>query len=1183
MAVVSAVEVEFSANTAKLEAAIKKVQSGLNSIDTKKMESAGRKMTVGLTAPMTAVGIGAVKMASDFDASMAKIQSLVGQSADQVEGYKKTVMELSGETARAPKELADALFFITSAGLEGEEALDALEMSAKAAASGLGETEVVANAVTNAMNGYGSEAINAAQATDILAKTVEQGKASAADLAPTFGRLVPMAAELGVEFDELGGGMAFLTRATGDASIAATGMQGILKTIIKPSQEAKDALEQIGWSADSLKQAAEEDLHGALMTLRGDLEANGLEMSNVFVDAEALKGALQLTGNQAEIAAGVFEEVANAAGKTDEAFKVTTETSAFKMQQAMNQTRVALIELGGVLMGAAVPAIEALGGALKKASEFFQGLPGPLQTTVVVIGGLVAAAGPLLIITAKLVTAYQTLTASIGAKRAAMAADTAATGASTAAHGGLLASVRGLAAAHPAATVAVGAAAVAAVGLGLAMRDAAKDAAEEKKRMEQLRQEWIDDDKAAATLVTKLREMAEELGTVGDEMEETGDSAEKLESGLLANELANRNVVAAMEEAGITMEDLNSAVETGSDEWNKFSDGINWATSTMFESEASGKAAADTIRNELGDSLSDVTETMLKAVENGSLTVGQFAAIAQAADETADANDNLNKTLEKEAENFLTSGEAMAAFGDQVGASYIEALIAAGEAGEGWQEQLDALNAQLELQAGRARQAEALNRAYGLTTDDAAESTEGTADAMDGGAEAADGLAGSIKGLTDETRGYSEILADLTDAHMSQFEAQIALDEGAVKVGEAFRAAEEATLNLTNADENLRTTQADVDAAMRDAMTAANDQAKAVLDLERATAAANDETLTATQENNILADALEGMAQYMTGPAKQAILDHAADLRDIPEDARTDVGLTGVEAAEQAVAGHNRNLDSIARNITTYLHVAPGQSMVTASGQGFATGGRVARPTFSMIGEGGFPEYVIPTDPKYQKRAVGLMAAAAHEMGLLNQFAAGGRNPTPGVGNPTPGSKTSPMGALQFLKDADPAQYEALKKMVAHPLLGSQDLDAQRQQQMVRSGVQGIMAAHKEYQLTAPTTAAEALARDDVVAYQRLAWGLNEDLSGPVYGSTEAEKAAARAKAAAMGIDFEAPDDARFAAGDLAYQMARSSTTRQGGSTTIVNNYTLNAVYEEGSDIETEFARMQLHNPGIHH
>ena len=89
---------------------------------------------------------------------------------------KDSVLDLAGETARAPGELADAMFFIQSAGLRGAAAMETLEASAKAAAVGLGDTSTIADLATSALNAYGAENLSATAATDVLAAAVREGE-----------------------------------------------------------------------------------------------------------------------------------------------------------------------------------------------------------------------------------------------------------------------------------------------------------------------------------------------------------------------------------------------------------------------------------------------------------------------------------------------------------------------------------------------------------------------------------------------------------------------------------------------------------------------------------------------------------------------------------------------------------------------------------------------------------------------------------------------------------------------------------------------------------------------------------------------------------------------------------------------------------------------------------------------
>jgi len=112
----------------KLGADVKKFGEG--------MGQAGKSLTASVTLPIVGIGAAATAMAVEFESSMSKIVGLVGIAQGEVDGMKKAVIGLAGETAKSPKELADALFVVTSAGLRGADAMNALEFAAKAGAAG---------------------------------------------------------------------------------------------------------------------------------------------------------------------------------------------------------------------------------------------------------------------------------------------------------------------------------------------------------------------------------------------------------------------------------------------------------------------------------------------------------------------------------------------------------------------------------------------------------------------------------------------------------------------------------------------------------------------------------------------------------------------------------------------------------------------------------------------------------------------------------------------------------------------------------------------------------------------------------------------------------------------------------------------------------------------------------------
>jgi TP901 family phage tail tape measure protein len=368
------------------------------------MQSVGGTLTRYVSLPLLAAGVAAGKMSVDFNRIFSQMEGLAGVAADEVDGLKKAVHGLAGETGRGPQELAEGLYFVRSAGIAGKAAIEALEVSARGAAAGLGTTAAIADAVTSALGAYGQANITAAQAGDVLAATAREGKAEAAALAPQFGRLLPISSELGVRFDEVGAALAFLSRSGGGAELAATNLQNVLSKLLNPSEEGKKALEDMGMSVQNLRASIKEKgLLSTLLMLRKSLEANGMEFGDFSRDAQFTVGALALTRNGGEEARKVFDSLADSTGSLGEAFDAASKEDGFKMQQSMAQIQSAAIQLGDII----VPVAASIAGALAGVASAFAALPDPAQKALLVIGGIALVAGPLLSIGGKIVANWQ--------------------------------------------------------------------------------------------------------------------------------------------------------------------------------------------------------------------------------------------------------------------------------------------------------------------------------------------------------------------------------------------------------------------------------------------------------------------------------------------------------------------------------------------------------------------------------------------------------------------------------------------------------------------------------------------------------------------------------------------------------------------------------------------------------
>ena len=310
-------------------------------------------------AAITAVGVASVREASQFETSIAKVEGLVGVAGAELDQMADAARRFGMETGKGAQEAAEGLFVIASAGLRGTDAAEALELSLKAAAAGLGETEDIARAVSGALNAYGTEVIDAASATDVIVATARAGNFETSQFAAAIGRVLPFAKQAGSSLEDMGGAVALLTRTNGDAAQSVTQVSALFRAFVIPTEEAKKALDNVGLSAEDMRNAISSDgLPAALDMLDEKLGGNREQLGRLLGSSEAASAAFQILDADSKTIAETFGVVNDAAGMTQEAFEVVQDTTENKFAVAMATAKDALLEIGGALLDNINPRLE---------------------------------------------------------------------------------------------------------------------------------------------------------------------------------------------------------------------------------------------------------------------------------------------------------------------------------------------------------------------------------------------------------------------------------------------------------------------------------------------------------------------------------------------------------------------------------------------------------------------------------------------------------------------------------------------------------------------------------------------------------------------------------------------------------------------------------------------------------
>lgn len=313
---------------------------------------------VAVTA-LAGVGVASVREAAQFETSFAKIQGLVGLTTEEVEQLQEAARRLGPQFGKSGNEAAQALFFITSSGLRGADAVDVLEASLKGAAIGLGDISSLANAATAAVNTFGSDVLTGSQAVDAIAEAVRLGQFAPEELAGSIGRVLPIANELGISLQETLGLVAGLTRGGLNAAESVTGLRGAYQAFLKPSAEAVRVLEQYGFSVDGVRESiVQKGFLATMVDLRTAFGDNEDAVTRVFGSIEGLNSVLALTGANLGTNTDIVAQMTDQVGVLDEAMGIVSDTAQFRFDVAMATARDSLLEIGTAILTGIAPHLD---------------------------------------------------------------------------------------------------------------------------------------------------------------------------------------------------------------------------------------------------------------------------------------------------------------------------------------------------------------------------------------------------------------------------------------------------------------------------------------------------------------------------------------------------------------------------------------------------------------------------------------------------------------------------------------------------------------------------------------------------------------------------------------------------------------------------------------------------------
>lgn len=369
---------------------------------------AGRTMTTYLTLPLAIAGYASIKMATDFQASMTRIQTYAGASAKEVKTMESVLLNSAGTLPQGPIKSSEALYHLESIGIRGPRALEALRAAAIAAGAGMADLTDSTTALGGALVAGVKGATDAKTAMAGLVAIAGMGNMTMQDLADAMGTgLLVKAHNVGLSMREVGSALAVLVDRGIPARRAATYLGTTFALMSAPSKAAQNALADMGVQATDMGKMMLQPngLLNVLHLLAGGMarvgEARGAaDLMSAFGRSRQSTGIVTLieslndkTSNYAQKLAQYDKGVADNAQR----MALYQTTAQYKIHTALSQMQADFIKLGTGAMPYVADALKGVAVSVDDVVRAFNSMPAPMKEAFGIAVGALAIGGPILL------------------------------------------------------------------------------------------------------------------------------------------------------------------------------------------------------------------------------------------------------------------------------------------------------------------------------------------------------------------------------------------------------------------------------------------------------------------------------------------------------------------------------------------------------------------------------------------------------------------------------------------------------------------------------------------------------------------------------------------------------------------------------------------------------------------
>lgn len=369
-------------------------------------ETAGRALTLGVTAPLMTAAGAAIQTGMQFDASMSNVYGLMSSlnlSQAQMDALRDTAREMGATTKFSASEAADAMGYMALAGWDDAQVIAGIPGVLNLAAAANMDLAKASDIVTDTMTPFGMAAERAGEAADVFAYAQANSNTTVEALGEAMKYAAPTADAFGMTLQDTAAAMGVLANAGIKGSQGGTTLNAMLRDM---KNNAKNGAIAIGKTKVALTNA--DGSYRSYAAIIRDIDKATSSMTASQRDAalgaifgdESLKGILATLKQGPDALDAMTEGMYACGGAAEDMAATMGDNLKGDLAILESGAQDMAIALSDWLMPAARGVVQGVTDLIGK----FNALDDGTKNTIFRIGAMAAAAGPLLLSGGKVLT-----------------------------------------------------------------------------------------------------------------------------------------------------------------------------------------------------------------------------------------------------------------------------------------------------------------------------------------------------------------------------------------------------------------------------------------------------------------------------------------------------------------------------------------------------------------------------------------------------------------------------------------------------------------------------------------------------------------------------------------------------------------------------------------------------------